>query len=99
MRPYLVLLAFICAVLSSCKDELYQDKGGNPEDYPASSADPSLEALHSLQTDQQIMLSSMIRYNASDRKYVLDLSLRDAESLGISKETYEEAKSLVSKMN
>ena len=46
-----------------------------------------------------MMLSSMIMYDFNKGEFVLDLSRHDAESLGISKEAYDEAESLVDKMN
>lgn len=45
------------------------------------------------------MISSMIIQDLNSGKFILDLSLNDAESLGISKEAYEEALKLTDKMN
>lgn len=98
MKPFLALLAFICVFFSSCTDELNPKNESKPE-VPANPVDLGMETLYSLQVDKQIMLSSMIRYNSSDGKYFLDLSLKDAESLDISKESYDEIQRLIAKMN
>lgn len=93
------ILAFICMASSSCTDELYPKNESNSKENPTNKMNPSLERLHSLQVDKQMMLSSMIRYDSSKGIYLLDLSLKDAVFLDISKENYDEVNSLVSKMN
>lgn len=92
-------LAFICMASSSCTDELYPKNEYNQTKNPISEINSSLERLHSLQVDKQIMLFSMIRYDSGKKIYLLDLSLKEAEFLDISKEDYDEINSLVSKMN
>lgn len=101
MKPRLIILAFICVISSSCTDEELHLKNYTNlgKDSVNAVVNPSVETLYSLQTDKQIMLFSMIRYNLNNAKYVLDLSLNDAKLLGISKEAYDDATNLVSKMN
>lgn len=99
MKLFFILTAIIC-VMSSCKDDSFLKNESKSEDLPSNSvAEPSVETLHTIQTDKQIMLYSMIRYNSENKKYELDLSFHDAKSLGISKEAYDEAIILVTKMN
>jgi len=100
MKLFFVILTFICIILSSCTDDLNGKNEPDLDDIPTNSAvDPNLEALHALQTDKQMILSSMIMYDFNKEEFTFDLSWHDAESLGISKEAYDEAKSLVDKMN
>lgn len=98
MKQLFVTLAFLCIISSSCTDDYKEKIDSNIGDNPTT-VDPDLEALHSFQTDKNIMISSMIIQDLNSGKFILDLSLNDAESLGISKEAYEEAQNLVDKMN
>lgn len=100
MKRYFTLLATVCVILLSCTDDLNPQNGTSTGKLPPNSvAEPNMESLHTLQTDKQIMLSSMIRYNSDNGKFVLDLSFYDAKSLGISEESYNKTIELVTQMN
>ena len=45
------------------------------------------------------MLNSMIRYDYTKKKYVLDISEQDALDIGITTDMYQEAHKRVEKMN
>lgn len=98
MKHLFVTLAFLCIISSSCTDD-YKEKIDSNLDETPTEVEIDLEALHSYQTDKNIMISSMIIQDLNSGKFILDLSLNDAESLGISKEAYEEAQKLTDKMN
>lgn len=98
MKQLFVTLAFLCIISSSCTDDYKEKIDSNLDDNPTI-VDPDLEALHSFQTDKNRMISSMIIQDLNSGKIILDLSLNDAGSLGISKEAYEEAQKLTDKMN
>lgn len=98
MKQLFATLASLCIISSSCTDD-YKEKIGSNLDENPTAVDIDLEALHSYQTDKNIMISSMIIQDLNSGKFILDLSFNDAESLGISKEAYEEAQKLTDKMN
>ncbi len=100
-RHVIVGICFCYVILSACTDDLYPQNDLVPERTPAEPTQEELykEIQHSLQTDKQIMLYSLIRYEKGQGKFILDLSLSDAESLDISLEAYREAEKAVEKMN
>lgn len=91
-----ILLFFAAFSLFSCQDDadFITDKGGGGQTN-ATKID-SLE-IYKNQTDQSVMLSNLIRYQ--DGKYVLDLSEKDAEALGIDMELYHEFLKRVDNIN
>jgi len=100
MKYYFATLAFLCLILSACTDDFKEKNNSNLDDSSnISTIDPDIEALHSFQTDKNIIISSMIIQDLNSGKFILDLSINDAELLGISKEAYEEAKNIADKMN
>lgn len=98
MKQLFAVLAFLCIVSVSCTDDYKKKTESNFDELPAA-VDIGLEALHSYQMDKNMMVSSMIVHDKRSGKFILDLSLNDAKSLGISKETYDEALKLTNKMN
>lgn len=84
----------------SCKDEVEPQypKGagiqGNVENITLDN-----EIIYRNQTDKNSMMNSLIRYNYTDKKYILDISEQDALSIGITSEIYERVQKRVEQMN
>ena len=92
------LTALLCAV--SCKEETeLQVPNPPPPHTNAKSAELDDEAVYRFQTDKNQMLNSMIRYDYTKKKYVLDISEQDALDIGITADMYKEALKRVEKMN
>lgn len=92
------LTAFLCAV--SCKEETeLQVPNPPPPHTNVKSAELDNEAVYRFQTDKNQMLNSMIRYDYTKKKYVLDISEQDARSIGITTQMYKDAIKRVEEMN
>ncbi len=92
------LTAFLCAV--SCKEETELQVPNPPSPHTnVKSAELDNEAVYRFQTDKNQMLNSMIRYDYTKKKYVLDISEQDALDIGITADMYKEALKRVEKMN
>jgi hypothetical protein len=92
------LTALLCAV--SCKEETeLQVPNPPPPHTNVKSAELDNEAVYRFQTDKNQMLNSMIRYDYTKKKYVLDISEQDALDIGITADMYKEALKRVEKMN
>lgn len=92
------LTALLCAV--SCKEETeLQVPNPPPPHTNVKSAELDNEAVYRFQTDKDQMLNSMIRYDYTKKKYVLDISEQDALDIGITTDMYKEALKRVEKMN
>lgn len=98
---HLYFLLLIGVLFSSCKDEFPALCGNHIEDSEKLSSKKQItdEQLYLQQTDKQIMLISMVRFDNDQGKYILDLSVEDAEYLGIDEKYYVEVKNMVEKMN
>ena len=57
------------------------------------------EALYLYQTNKDMILYSLIRYDYTVNKYILDVKENDIEKLGISNAAYEDGKKRVEQMN
>lgn len=92
------LTALLCTV--SCKEETeLQVPNPPPPHTNVKSAGLDNEAIYRFQTDKNQMLNSMIRYDYTKKKYVLDISEQDALDIGITADMYKEALKRVEKMN
>ena len=92
------LTALLCAV--SCKEETeLQVQNPPPPHTNVKSAELDNEAVYRFQTDKNQMLNSMIRYDYTKKKYVLDISEQDALDIGITADMYKEALKRVEEMN
>lgn len=92
------LTALLCTV--SCKEETeLQVPNPPPPHTNVKSAELDDEAVYRFQTDKNQMLNSMIRYDYTKKKYVLDISEQDALDIGITADMYKEALKRVEKMN
>ena len=92
------LTALLCAV--SCKEETeLQVPNPPPPHTNVKSAELDDEAVYRFQTDKNQMLNSMIRYDYTQKKYILDLSEQDASSIGITTQMYKDALKRVEEMN
>ncbi len=92
------LTALLCAV--SCKEETeLQVPNPPPPHTNVKSAELDDEAVYRFQTDKNQMLNSMIRYDYTKKKYVLDISEQDALDIGITADMYKDALKRVEKMN
>lgn len=92
------LTALLCAV--SCKEETeLQVPNPPPPHTNVKSAELDNEAIYRFQTDKNQMLNSMIRYDYTKKKYVLDISEQDARSIGVTTQMYKDAIKRVEEMN
>jgi hypothetical protein len=92
------LTALLCAV--SCKEETeLQVPNPPPPHTNVKSAELDNEAVYRFQTDKNQMLNSMIRYDYTKKKYVLDISEQDARSIGVTTQMYKDAIKRVEEMN
>ena len=92
------LTAFLCAV--SCKEETELQVPNPPPPHTiVKSAELDNEAVYRFQTDKNQMLNSMIRYDYTKKKYVLDISEQDARSIGVTTQMYKDAIKRVEEMN
>lgn len=92
------LTALLCAV--SCKEETeLQVPNPPPPHTNVKSAELDNEAVYRFQTDKDQMLNSMIRYDYTKKKYVLDISEQDTRSIGITTQMYKDAIKRVEEMN
>lgn len=92
------LTALLCAV--SCKEESELQVSKLPLPHTnINSTEFDSEAVYRFQTDKYQMLNSMIRYDYTKKKYVLDISEQDALDIGITTDMYKEALKRVEKMN
>lgn len=92
------LTALLCAV--SCKEETELQVSKPPLPHTnINSTEFDSEAVYRFQTDKYQMLNSMIRYDYTKKKYVLDISEQDALDIGITTDMYKEALKRVEKMN
>ena len=92
------LTALLCTV--SCKEETeLQVPNPPPPHTNVKSAELDNEAVYRFQTDKNQMLNSMIRYDYTKKKYVLDISEQDARSIGITTQMYKDAIKRVEEMN
>lgn len=90
----------VALVVLSCNDEISpQQQGGI--DFPGGGESITLnnEDIYRIQTDKNVMINSLIRYDSVNKKYVLDISTQDADRIGITSEMYENAQKRVEKMN
>ena len=84
----------------SCKEETNLQIPKSPRFHEKiKSAELDDEAVYRFQTDKNQMLNSMIRYDYTKKKYVLDISEEDALDIGITADMYKEALKRVEKMN
>lgn len=101
MRAYFCfLLLALGVILSSCKDEVIMDSVISdipPEDIEIKPL--SDEVIYLQQTDKTRMLYSLIYWDNEEKMYILDLSEKDRDTLGIEPEIYEKAKDLVNQLN
>ena len=92
------LTALLCAV--SCKEETeLQVPNPPPPHTNVKSVELDNEAVYRFQTDKNQMLNSMIRYDYTKKKYVLDISEQDARSIGVTTQMYKDAIKRVEEMN
>lgn len=92
------LTALLCSV--SCKEETeLQVPNPPPPHTNVKSAELDDEVVYRFQTDKNQMLNSMIRYDYTKKKYVLDISEQDARSIGVTTQMYKDAIKRVEKMN
>ena len=98
-RYTIFALSFLLGVLSCSEDTVQPHPKGpnfgeNTGDLPLDSND-----IYYSQTDKNRMLNSMIRYDYTKKKYVLDISEQDARSIGVTTQMYKDAIKRVEEMN
>lgn len=92
------ITVFLCAM--SCKEETNLQTPKSPRFHEKiKSAELDDEAVYRFQTDKNQMLNSMIRYDYTKKKYVLDISEQDALDIGITADMYKDAIKRVEEMN
>ena len=84
-----IFISILCTILSSCKDEILmiQPVDDIPENLSTTITEDDLIYLQ--QTDKTRILYSLIYWDNEKKKYILDLSETDCESLGIDPSLYE----------
>lgn len=94
----LLLIATVIACVLSCNDDFSTKEVDLPPGEKVS-VESDKEALYLYQTNKDMILYSLIRYDYKVNKYVLDATEKDIEKLGISIATYEDGKKRVEQMN
>ena len=95
----LLSIAFLIACTLSCNDDFSTKEVNNLLPDEKVSFESNKEALYLYQTNKNMILYSLIRYDAKACKYILDATEKDIEKLGISNEAYEDGKKRVEQMN
>lgn len=95
----IILISILCTILSSCKDEILmiQQVDDIPENLSTTLTDDDL--LYLQQTDKTRILYSLIYWDNEEKRYILDLSETDRETLGIESSLYEEATRIINQLN
>ncbi len=92
-------MAILIACTLSCNDDFSNKEVDNLPPGEKVSIEPDKEALYLYQTNKDMILYSLIRYDYEENKYILDVTEKDIEKLGISIATYEDEKKRVEQMN
>lgn len=95
----LLSIAFLIACTLSCNDDFSTKEVDNLPPGEKVSFESDKEALYLYQTNKNMILYSLIRYDDKVNKYVLDATEKDIEKLGISIAAYEDGKKRVEQMN
>lgn len=94
----LSIVTFIVCTLS-CNDDFSNKEVDNLPPDENVSFESDKEALYLYQTNKDMILYSLIRFDYKVNKYVLDATEKDIEKLGISIATFEDGKKRVEQMN
>lgn len=95
----LLSIAFLIACTLSCNDDFSTKEVNSLPPDEKVSFESSKEALYLYQTNKDMILYSLIRYDYKVNKYILDATEKDIEELGVSIATYEDGKKRVEQMN
>lgn len=95
----LLSVAILIACTLSCNDDLSTKEVDDLPPGEKVSFESDKEALYLYQTNKDMILYSLIRYDYNVNKYILDATEKDIEKLGISISTYEDEKKRVEQMN
>lgn len=97
IRVLFMATLITCAL--SCNDDFPNEE---PDNYPPGEKpfiELDKEDIYRYQTNKEMILYSLIRYDHDENKYYLDATDNDIESLGITVEAYEDGKTRVEQMN
>lgn len=95
----LLFIATITACVLSCNDDFSTKEVDNLPPDEKVNLESDKEALYLYQTNKDMILYSLIRYDYTVNKYILDVKENDIEKLGISNAAYEDGKKRVEQMN
>jgi len=99
-RIPLLFATMIIACVLSCKDELPNEEPVfSPSGENISIVESDEEILYRYQTNKNIILYSLIQYDDKEEKYILDVTEKDIEKLGITIEAHKDGQTQVEKMN
>lgn len=94
----IVLLLFIVVTIACKHDKVFNSTEVDPlveNEIPI----VDKEAIYRNQTDKNIMLNSFIIYDYTGEKYLLDISEKDAQSLGVDPGTFRDVQTRIEKIN
>lgn len=95
----LLSIAFLIACTLSCNDDFSTKEVNNSPPEEKVYFDINKETIYLYQTNKNMILYSLIRYDEKANKYILDVTEKDIERLGISIEAYQDEKKRVELMN
>ena len=99
MKNLAIFLFFALTILSSCKDEVTINNSFSNSEEREDDLKINDVAMHLKQIDKRNMLYSLIRWDKQSQNYILDLSTKDAEILGINQDDVQQAIELVDRLN
>lgn len=96
-RNIFILMMCLISFLSSCNDDTYNNEQIGNEPSETFNAVLDSLAIYKIQTDKSMILNNLIHYQSG--KYVLDLSIGDAQELGITEMMYNQVLEHVNQLN
>lgn len=100
MKSKNIIMTILLLVVCSCMNETAPlvPKGANIQDSPRSIV-YNEEQIYESQTDKNTILNSLIHFNQIKKRYILDISEKDALSIGVKLDAYKKAQKRVAQMN
>ncbi|MDR0938223.1 MAG: hypothetical protein LBN29_02545 [Mediterranea sp.] len=96
-RIPVLFAALLIACASSCNDN--SPDADNPPPNEERPFAPDKELVYLYQTNKDMIVYSLIRYDYEANRYILDATEKEMERLGISAEMYHDGKKQVERMN
>lgn len=95
----LLSMVILIACALSCNDDFSTKEVENLPSGEKIPIESDKENLYLYQINKDMILYSLIRYDYKENKYILDVTEKDIEKLGISISAYEDGKKRVEQMN